>query len=123
MLCANKHHKEYPCKPITIKTTKIKKETFGEESCAIENAHPNCKAVLITSCIIISFWCNWVSSPLACTTSRFCHKLSARALFLSCSCNTGGEETLDPANMLVGLRCSRCRLCSISCFFDVSRYS
>lgn len=76
---------------------------------------------------MISFCGNWVSRPLACTASRFCHKLSERALFLSCSCNTGGDMTADPAPTVPavtpGERFSRCRLCSISCCLEVSRYS
>lgn len=83
----------------------------------------------LTSCIMISFCGNWVSRPLACTASRFCHKLSEWALFLSCSCKAGGEETPDPPlSSTVPARTpeerfSRCRRCSISCCLEVSRYS
>lgn len=78
----------------------------------------------LTSCIMISFCGSWVRRPLACTASRFCHKLSERALFLSCSCNAGGDMTPDPATTFsVGERFSRCRRCSISCCLEVSRYS
>ena len=82
---------------------------------------------LLTSCIMISFCSSWVSRPLACTTSRFCHRLSERALFLSWSCNTGGDTTPDPSTTVPaetwGERFSSCRRCSISCCLDVSRYS
>lgn len=81
----------------------------------------------LTSCMMISFCDNVASRPLCCTTSRFCHRLSERALFLSCSWTTGGDEMVDPAASISvlkpGGRFSRCRLCSISCCLDVSRYS
>lgn len=81
----------------------------------------------LTSCIMISFCDNVASRPLCCTSSRFCQRLSERALFLSCSWTTGGEEMVDPAAWISALdpggRFSRCRLCSISCCLDVSRYS
>lgn len=76
---------------------------------------------------MISFCCSLASKPLFCTTSRFCHKLSERALFLSCSCNAGGDMTPDSATTVPavtsGERLSRCRRCSISCCLEVSRYS
>lgn len=82
---------------------------------------------LLTSCIMISFCGNWANRPLSCTTSRFCHKLSKRVLFLSCSWNTGGDMILDSATAVpvvtVGERFSSCRRCSISCCLEVSLYS
>lgn len=76
---------------------------------------------------MISFGDNVASRSLCCTSSRFCQRLSERALFLSCSWTTGGDEMVDPAAWISvldpGGRFSRCRLCSISCCLDVSRYS
>lgn len=81
----------------------------------------------LTSCMIISFCDNLVRRPLSCTTSRFCHKLNERALFLSCSWTAGGATILDPATSVPvrtpGERLSSCRRCSISCCLVVSRYS
>lgn len=81
----------------------------------------------LTSCIMISFCDNVASRPLCCTRSRFCQRLNERALFLSCSWTTGGDVMVDPAASTPLLepagRFSRCRLCSISCCLDVSRYS
>lgn len=70
---------------------------------------------------------NWVSKPLSCTASRFCHRLRERELFLSCSCSAGGETAPEPAPVVPAMssedRFSRCRRCSISCCLEVSLYS
>ncbi len=73
----------------------------------------------LTSCSMVSFGSSVFSSPLSFTASRFCQRLSEWVLFLSCSCNAGAAVTPDPA---VGSP-SLCRRCSISCCFEVSRYS
>lgn len=73
----------------------------------------------LTSCSMVSFGSSVFSSPLSFTASRFCQRFSDWVLFLSCSCNVGAAVTPDPA---VGSP-SLCRRCSISCCFEVSRYS
>lgn len=77
--------------------------------------------------MMISLCDSSASRLLFCTTSKFCHRLSERALFLSCNWTTGGGETGDPATSIPvlepGGRFSCRRRCSISCCLEVSRYS
>lgn len=115
--CQNRPHDQKLSRDAGLKMTSWQKHNIRS---------PDFKMKL-TSCMIISFWDNVASRPLCCTTSRFCHRLRERALFLSCSWTTGGDVMVDPgaSSPLLKLagRFSRCRLCSISCCLDVSRYS